>query len=331
MKRKYKLLIVCAVSVVLLLCSVISVGAASSNTSTFYYGNIGNITQIKFYWGSGSDEIVTNGHIIEQGHNSSGLYALNLASPSYDSSDLIPPLFYSVSFNVVCDSEFLESVSFYDDLTLSLKAGQRPGFSSEYSQVESITITLYDSSSHTVSKSVPASNYKTGDMQSTTIVFTDDELDSLEDIHVIRYHFYYVIEDGSGIPEPAGVWFMPYVTYTYTELADNYLTEGWKPNPEKPSGSESVDDMTDIEQEIMDGSQEGIDSGNQVLSNFGGFLENWREGFIFAIGLFNILFANTWINSLIQIGLALGLIAFILNIAPSIARKISSGKKGGAK
>lgn len=115
------------------------------------------------------------------------------------------------------------------------------------------------------------------------------------------------------------------------EEATNTIIHGWTPDPEKPAGSESVDDMTDIEQEIMEGSQEGIDTGNNILSNVADYLENWEKGFIFVIGIFNLIFPNIWINSLIQIGLALGLIAFILNIVPSIARKISSGKKGGDK
>lgn len=335
MKRIYKLLIVCAASLVLLLCSVVGVSAKSVDVPAFeIYG-----THSYSYNGETSTlmhSFTPRNGIIEK--------VSEIYSPAYVSNGSAITITAKLEFTPTESDIFIQSG---DSTELSFK------------NIFTETVLHYDGAKHWYSNYSKRLLlfYSDGTMEyidnvsgnDTNFVFTFTPKKNVVSFEYIcsrpitvtsgtTFYIQGALGEWGGdtthelsidqTSEEAGL--LGDINNSVQEGTDQ-ITNGWTPNPEKPAGSGSVDDMTDIEQEIVDGSQEGIDSGNQVLSNFGGFLENWREGFIFVIGLFNILFANTWINSLIQIGLALGLIAFILNIAPSIARKISSGKKGGEK
>ncbi len=355
MKRWYKILIICGASLVLLLCSVVGVSAKSIEVKNlnfnmsvhvvnswfgtpfnFEYSSLDETGEYLQYTTTGNQGIpagLTYAGVLETfkitsidgeclipkgGNTNVGLYnvyqnvGVNHPDGFYYSNYIYLEHILICYMNGECDYVDITTAKFNQEHGIyDLEFSFEPSGNVQYIEVKT-QIDVQLKSALTSPLQITVYGGQPTEKVQLTVSQSSEEAGLLGEINNS-------IQDGTD-----------QITGEIQESTDQ-ITNGWTPNPEKPAGSESVDDMTDIEQEIMDGSQEGIDSGNQVLSNFGGFLENWREGFIFVIGLFNILFANTWINSLIQIGLALGLIAFILNIAPSIARKISSGKKGGAK
>lgn len=106
------------------------------------------------------------------------------------------------------------------------------------------------------------------------------------------------------------------------QQATDEIVNGWDPDPEKPSGSDKFDDLDDLEQEVEGSTQDGISQGESILNSLSSNLASFSSAFIFVTGLFNLFLGVGWIPTLLEVSLALGLIAFILNIVPSIGRAI---------
>lgn len=112
------------------------------------------------------------------------------------------------------------------------------------------------------------------------------------------------------------------------EASTNKITNGWVSNPKAPAGSEVVGDAENLENQIMSDAQSGVDQGNSLLTGFSGALTAFRGGFLFITGIYNLLFDVSWVNTLIQIGLALGAIAFVLGLSSTLASRLSRSEKG---
>lgn len=121
------------------------------------------------------------------------------------------------------------------------------------------------------------------------------------------------------------------------EDSTDKITGGWNSSPESPSGSSSVGDYSSVEQQALDSSAAGLSQGEGLVNNLSTHLGKFTNGFIFISGMVNNLLGVGWIPALVQISLALGIVAFFLNLAPTILNKIGSnknnknsgGKKGG--
>lgn len=109
------------------------------------------------------------------------------------------------------------------------------------------------------------------------------------------------------------------------------ILHGWDPNPEVPPGSESVGELGSVEQQLQDSSQEGIDAGLSMISGLGQTITRFNSGLMFFVSFSNRIMQIEWLSSLLTIGLAIGIVAFLLNISGSIFSKISreNAKRNG--
>lgn len=106
------------------------------------------------------------------------------------------------------------------------------------------------------------------------------------------------------------------------------ITNGWQPNPETPDNADDVGELGSIEEQLQSGSEEGINAGMDMITGLGNSLTGFQKGFVFLIDLFDELTGEIkWISSVLTIGLALGIVAFLLNIVGSVASKISRNER----
>lgn len=314
MKRKYKLLIVAAVSVVLLLCSVVSVGAASFTET--YIRSATNITSISFV--SIENSTVGLGRIVESGVSPEGTLSFNMQNTGADS------LVQYVQIDIIPESGFLADLNFYEDFTIGFSIGQRPGFSDSSSSFRSVAVYLYDSTGNSVYNYAFSPDVTASDMQWTNVVFDSESMQGFCDITKIRV----VINYQDWLDSLIGVAFRPYVVFTYTDRTADYITEGWTPNPETPDNAQDVSELGSIEEQLQSGSEEGINAGMDMITGLGSSLAGFQKGFVFLIDLFDELTGEIkWISSVLTIGLALGIVAFLLNIVGSVASKISRDER----
>ena len=115
-----------------------------------------------------------------------------------------------------------------------------------------------------------------------------------------------------------------YRIMTAEAAANDELINGWKPKPQKPSGSGTVESTNDLEHQISENAQAGIDQSNSLFGSFGDTLSILTSGMVFVTGLFNTMLGKMqFLESLAIIGLVLGIIGFILNLVPSIGSRLS--------
>lgn len=101
------------------------------------------------------------------------------------------------------------------------------------------------------------------------------------------------------------------------------ITNGWEPDPEMPEGSEAVDDLKELEDELFNSTDDGLESFGSYFSSLGTILSDFMPGFMFLIGLFNRFLEIKWISSIISVCMILGLVGFLLNIASSVGASVS--------
>lgn len=115
-----------------------------------------------------------------------------------------------------------------------------------------------------------------------------------------------------------------YRVVTASEASTDTLVNGWTPKPQKPSGSGTVESTNDLEHQISQNAQAGIDQSNSLFGSFGDTMSILTSGMIFVTGLFNTMLGKMqFLESLAIIGLVLGIIGFILNLVPSIGSRLS--------
>lgn len=107
------------------------------------------------------------------------------------------------------------------------------------------------------------------------------------------------------------------------------LTEGWVPSPSTPAGSGAITDYEDAEQALLQSQQGGVDAAGSLFDSLGSNLLRFKNGFGFITALFGRIVDNTWISTILYSSLALGIVAFLLNITPSLIRKFTNRGDGG--
>lgn len=107
------------------------------------------------------------------------------------------------------------------------------------------------------------------------------------------------------------------------------LTEGWTPSPSTPAGSGAITDYEDAEKALLDSQQGGVNAAGSLFNSLGNNLLKFKNGFGFITALFGRIVDNTWISTILYSSLALGIVAFLLNITPSIVRKFIDKGDGG--
>lgn len=98
---------------------------------------------------------------------------------------------------------------------------------------------------------------------------------------------------------------------------------------EKPNGSDAVGDLGNIEDELMDSAQEGMDKADVIFNDAPNIFALYASGFLFMATVIERIASAGWISNIITVSLALGLVAFIVNISMVVVgRKGDSGKGG---
>ncbi len=101
------------------------------------------------------------------------------------------------------------------------------------------------------------------------------------------------------------------------------IVNGWEYSETDVPGSDSFDDLDSLDGELLDSSSDALDESKSLIGNIGTHLTTFSSGFVVFINIFNSILNIGFLYDLILIGLALGVIAFLLNIIPSISSKLT--------
>lgn len=340
MKHKYKLLIVCAVSLVLLLCSVVGVSAESVDSSNYmlnYY--IADPT------GGATHVNISNG-------------ATSVHEDIWDTQQH--------------SWDFTHRLTFVDtDLGMLFQKGRNYTFTVNNLYYEVCFWDETRASDDKFVRYITPSIIPTFNSAKTYIVYVDNSIDAITaeyiynprtggysitssfkpELDVQRIVFTFNLETYVGFNfttlqtrvRIGSLWQAPYqldisvqseeaeilgeINNSVQEGTDE-ITNGWTPNPETPDNADDVGELGSIEEQLQSGSEEGINAGMDMITGLGDSLAGFQKGFIFLIDLFDEFTGTVpWLSSVITIGLSLGIVAFLLNIVGSVASKISRDER----
>ncbi len=102
--------------------------------------------------------------------------------------------------------------------------------------------------------------------------------------------------------------------------------------PTTPEGSEIVDDYINAEQEISNGVQGGSAAVDDTFQSAENGLSSYLAGFAVVSGIFGLALQIDFLQALVNISLAIGIFASLVNIVPGAIEKFSRGNsqsKGG--
>ena len=102
------------------------------------------------------------------------------------------------------------------------------------------------------------------------------------------------------------------------------------PSYTPPSGEDSFTDLDGAEQELAGQNQEGLDVAGAIIGDF--TLQQFASGLTALVSIYNVLLPRLgWLNALISVSLALGIVSFLLNLVPSIAGKLSGSSRSNSR
>lgn len=162
-----------------------------------------------------------------------------------------------------------------------------------------------------------------------TIYFDDFEFGALDELPGSFSKFwmninriYYDVMSSNVYDQYVQQGYIDQITGQIQDSTDK-ITDGWDPKPERPEGADKVDDVGNLEDQIGENSQAGIDEADKLFDDFAGTLEILYPGLLFITGLFNTMLGEfSFFRSLLLIGLVLGIIGFILNLSSTIASRL---------
>lgn len=86
-------------------------------------------------------------------------------------------------------------------------------------------------------------------------------------------------------------------------------------NPERPEGSDSVDDLGKLEDELLGSAQEGMDDYEVFIDESMSFIENHAQAFALMSIVFDSFLGVGWLHGIFVISLSLGIFGYLVNIA----------------
>lgn len=98
--------------------------------------------------------------------------------------------------------------------------------------------------------------------------------------------------------------------------------------PSAPVGSDSVGDLGDLEDDLFNSAQDGLDQADNIFNNAPGIVALYSSGFLFMANVIEHFSSAGWISGILTVSLALGLLGFIANIAVAVVRSSAKGKGG---
>lgn len=97
-----------------------------------------------------------------------------------------------------------------------------------------------------------------------------------------------------------------------------------------PDGADKVGDLSGLEDNLMNDSQQGFDEADYIFNNAPGFVALYSSGFLFMSAVIEHIYSAGWLSGILTVSLSLGLFAFIANIASNVFKSsITSKGKGG--
>lgn len=168
--------------------------------------------------------------------------------------------------------------------------------------------------------------------QNTTVIISTEELAKISDVKTIRF-VYRASPDSDGFPAKSQFWFQASASITYNDYgageiagsiqdSTDKITGGWNSDPQKPAGSDKVDELTGIENQLDQEISGGVQSGLDILQRFNIYVEKFEQPLLFIMGMFTDFFEVSWLTDLVTVSLSLGVIVFLLNLAPSVASRM---------
>ena len=355
MRKCYKCLIVIASCVVLLLCSVISVGALSWHSAQIDMGLYGSGP---FYmWATPSYPAPNNNGILDFGSVSSSTISFSYSSTSdriyfsgtSNSSYKDICIQYSLTDPIVISSNY--RYKFHTRFGTNASTGAADACRFYFGDINTGKFYYF-----TVALSSLA-------YRDTTLEVEFDGFPDLTEVNTVFYCFQRTSTSGN-----PGFWINRTLKYDYVTTSSYYqeqsnitignsiqsgsnqitgeiqsstdeikgeiqsgtdqITDGWESNPVTPDGADDVGDLGDIEDQLHSGSEQGINAGMDMITGLGDSLTGFQKGFAFFMSFSDELLGKvTWISSVLTIVLALGIVAFLLNIVGSVASKISRDER----
>lgn len=95
----------------------------------------------------------------------------------------------------------------------------------------------------------------------------------------------------------------------------------------QPDGSGSIGDLNDAENGVIEDAQAGIDQAETLFNNAPGIVALYATGFYFMSNVLEHFIGVGWLSGVVSVSLALGLLAFIINISVAVIKKGERGSK----
>lgn len=322
MKRIYKILIAVCVMVSVLLCCCFSVGAKTYESQ--FIGDSSKISYFRYTDINGVEYHVDNFQFSWTGSRFSTWFT----SPGVSSNIDI----YNVLIAMEPDEDFIYYLDKQKYYTFVFRSGVVGG-SETVVPFSDIAVALKDSSGG-LSVSTNSSLYTSGsDHKWYTVTFSPEQLKKIDNISLVQ--FQYVFDP----PVVSNNTFFRFdfnsnvfITETYPAVDEitgaisdstDKITGGWTPDPDVPEGSESIGELDSIEQELHSFSEAGMLTGLSIITNTLETISKFRPGLMFFISMSNEIMQIEWLDTLLTIGLSIGIVAFLLNISGSIFSKVS--------
>lgn len=96
---------------------------------------------------------------------------------------------------------------------------------------------------------------------------------------------------------------------------------------EAPAGSDKVNDFLEVEEELLDQTQDGFDQADILFNQAPGIIMLYASAFLFVSNVLEKIALAGWLQNILTISVSIGLIGFILNLTATALR--NSGRGGG--
>lgn len=96
---------------------------------------------------------------------------------------------------------------------------------------------------------------------------------------------------------------------------------------EAPAGSDKLDDFLEVEEELLDQTQDGFDQADILFNQAPGIIMLYASAFLFVSNVLEKIALAGWLQNILTISVSLGLIGFILNLTATALR--NNGRGGG--
>lgn len=114
------------------------------------------------------------------------------------------------------------------------------------------------------------------------------------------------------------------VSTTYTQMIVQSII-----NAKLPNGNGQIVSAEDLEEVLKQATSNGFEDAKEIINDAPTSLFEHMGAFMFFIYIFDLLLTVGWIKSILMIGLSLGILAFVANLAQSATKVAGAKARGG--